>query len=253
MTKSHGSRAMAVVISSTMPSTKYSCSASPVMFWNGNTANDGLSGSGSAMGWDTGVSPSCGPEARGPRHTANACTGLVMFLTCCSPRSSKAMSRRSRPPPCAPGPGQNPPRPGTPFEPGCNVDAVAKDVAILDDDVADIDAHAKFDAALGRSCGVAGDHLLLHLDRAAHRIDDAGELGKEAVAGRLDDATAMLGDFGIAEFTANRPQRRQGALFARAHQPRIARDIDRQNGRQPALDPPLAHSSGSPSHRRSAV
>ena len=45
--KSHGSRAIAVVISSTMPSTKYSCSASPVMFWNGNTASDGLSGSGS--------------------------------------------------------------------------------------------------------------------------------------------------------------------------------------------------------------
>jgi len=32
MTKSHGSRAIAVVISSTMPSTKYSCSASPLMF-----------------------------------------------------------------------------------------------------------------------------------------------------------------------------------------------------------------------------
>jgi hypothetical protein len=44
ITKSHGSRAMAVVISSTIPSTKYSCSASPVMFSNGKTASDGLSG-----------------------------------------------------------------------------------------------------------------------------------------------------------------------------------------------------------------
>jgi hypothetical protein len=33
-----------VMISSTMPSTKYSCSGSPLMFWNGNTAIDGLSG-----------------------------------------------------------------------------------------------------------------------------------------------------------------------------------------------------------------
>ena len=33
---------------STMPSAKYSCSGSPLMFWNGSTAIDGLSGSGSA-------------------------------------------------------------------------------------------------------------------------------------------------------------------------------------------------------------
>jgi TolB-like protein len=67
---------------------------------------------------------------------------------------------------------------GERFEPGCNVDAVAEHVAILDDDVTDIDAHAKFDAALVRYFGVAGDHLALHLDRAAHRVDDAGELGE---------------------------------------------------------------------------
>ena len=36
-------RDSAVMISSTMPSTKYSCSGSPLMFWNGRTAIDGLS------------------------------------------------------------------------------------------------------------------------------------------------------------------------------------------------------------------
>ena len=84
------------------------------------------------------------------------------------------------------------------FEPGCIVDAVAEDVAILDDDVPDIEAHAKFDAALCRCRGVAGDHLALKLDRAAHRVDDAGELDKEAVAGRLDDANPMLVSFGLS-------------------------------------------------------
>jgi hypothetical protein len=64
---------------------------------------------------------------------------------------------------------------------------------------------------------------------------------EQPIADGLDDAAGMLGDFGIAEFTANRPQRRQGALFVRAHQPRIAGDIDRQNGRQSSLDPPFAH------------
>ena len=37
----------AVMISSTMPSAKYSCSGSPLIFWNGSTAIDGLSGRGS--------------------------------------------------------------------------------------------------------------------------------------------------------------------------------------------------------------
>src|SRR5439155_3575068 len=36
-------------------STKYSCSGSPDMFWNGNTAIDGLSGSDSAAGWTAAV------------------------------------------------------------------------------------------------------------------------------------------------------------------------------------------------------
>ena len=48
MTNSQRMRDSAVMISSTMPSTKYSCSGSPLMFWNGSTAIDGLSGSGSA-------------------------------------------------------------------------------------------------------------------------------------------------------------------------------------------------------------
>jgi hypothetical protein len=135
----------------------------------------------------------------------------------------------------------NPARLSQRFKSGCNVDAVAEDIAILDDDVADIDAHAKFDAALCRCGGVAGHHLPLHLDRTAHRVDDTAELGKEAVAGSLDDATAMLGDFGITELTANRPQRRERALLIFAHQPRIAGNIDRQNGRQSSLDPPFAH------------
>jgi hypothetical protein len=46
ITNSQRMRLSAVMISSTMPSAKYSCSGSPDMFWNGSTAIDGLSGSG---------------------------------------------------------------------------------------------------------------------------------------------------------------------------------------------------------------
>ena len=47
MTNSDRIRDRAVMMSSTMPSAKYSCSGSPLMFWNGSTAIEALSGSGS--------------------------------------------------------------------------------------------------------------------------------------------------------------------------------------------------------------
>ena len=44
---------------------------------------------------------------------------------------------------------------GQGFEPGRDVDAVAKDVAVLDDDVPDIDPDAEVDAAVRRRQSVA--------------------------------------------------------------------------------------------------
>src|SRR6266705_5612844 len=44
ITNSDLKRDSAVMMSSTIPSAKYSCSGSPDMFWNGSTAMDGLSG-----------------------------------------------------------------------------------------------------------------------------------------------------------------------------------------------------------------
>src|SRR6516162_3022924 len=72
-----------------------------------------------------------------------------------------------------------------------DVDPVSIDVAAVPDDVAEVDAHAELNAAFGRHIGVALGHPLLHFDRAAYRVDDAGELDQQAVAGGLDDATAV--------------------------------------------------------------
>src|SRR4029079_6327730 len=84
MTNSDLNRDSAVMMSSTMPSAKYSCSVSPDMFWNGSTAIDGLSGkaSGTSTGGADGASVE-GAETlqSGASHlTPKACTGLSMFL-----------------------------------------------------------------------------------------------------------------------------------------------------------------------------
>src|SRR5215831_4204699 len=89
----------------------------------------------------------------------------------------------------------DPARLGQSFEPCCDIDPVAKDVAILDDDVTDIDADAKLDAIVGRHPGVAPGHLALHLDGAAQRIHHTAKFDEQPVAGGFDEAAPALGDF----------------------------------------------------------
>ena len=64
---------------------------------------------------------------------------------------------------------------GEGFDPCRDVDAVAIKVVALDDHIAEIDADAQFDAIVRSDTGVSLGHRLLHLDLAAHRIDDASK------------------------------------------------------------------------------
>ena len=81
-----------------------------------------------------------------------------------------------------------------------DVDAIAKDIAVFDNDVADIDAHAEFDPASGWHGGIAGDHFALHLDGAAHGVNDTGELDQKPVTGCLHDAATVFLYLWVAEF-----------------------------------------------------
>ena len=87
------------------------------------------------------------------------------------------------------------------------------------------DANAQFNAAVRPDTGVPLGHRLLYSDRAAHRIDDAGKFDQQAVAGGLDDAAPVLGDFWIDQFTPQRCEAFERAFLVRPHQPRIPRHI----------------------------
>ena len=88
--------------------------------------------------------------------------------------------------------------PPTPDENAISVDVVV----FCDDDVAEIDAYPEHDPLfLGRPC-IALGHPTLHGDRAGDGLNDAWKLDQDSVAGRLDDAAFVLGDFGVDEFTA---------------------------------------------------
>ena len=116
-----------------------------------------------------------------------------------------------------------------------DVDAVAVDVVALDDDVAEIDADAEIEPLLGRHGGVALRLLLLHLDGAAHGVDDAGELDQQAVAHGLDQPPVMGGDLRLEDLLQVGLEAGARALLVDLAQAAIADDIGDQDGGEPTL------------------
>ena len=93
--------------------------------------------------------------------------------------------------------------------------------------------------------GIAFDHSPLQRECAGDRFDGASELDQKGVAGRLDDAPAMFGDFGVDQLAPMRFQPRQGVFFVGLHQPAAACNVRGENGGQPAFDA-LPGQSGAP-------
>src|SRR5262249_953631 len=83
-----------------------------------------------------------------------------------------------------------------------NIDPFTKDIAVLKNDVAEVDADAKFHAPVIGHISVAASHPVLNLDRTPDRIGNTLELDQHAVAGGLDDAALVLGDGGIDQLDA---------------------------------------------------
>ena len=85
------------------------------------------------------------------------------------------------------------------FQARRHIHAVAIDIAVIDDDVANIDADAKLDPLLRPDPGVALGHAALDVGSTVHRINNARELHQHAVAGGLHDPSPMFVDFRIDE------------------------------------------------------
>jgi len=115
------------------------------------------------------------------------------------------------------------------FQARGHIDAVAEDVVLLDDYVAEIDAHTKPDPSILRDFGLALGHPPLHLDSAPNRVDHARELDQHPVAGVLYDPAPVLRDFRIDQLPEMSLQAFVRAFLVDAHQPRIPRDVGGQD------------------------
>jgi hypothetical protein len=82
-----------------------------------------------------------------------------------------------------------------------------------------MNADAELDAALGRKASVALDHAVLHLDGAAHGVDNAAKLDDASVAGALHYATVMDTDGRGDQIAPERPKPCQRTFLVAAREP----------------------------------
>ncbi len=242
ITNSDWKRDSAVMMSSTRPSTKYSCSGSPLMFWNGSTAIDGLSGSGSARRrgrWlrrhrQTGLPA---PDLNRSRNVLERLRAAVVergietvaHILMHAARYANASRRRDL------------------LQAGSNVDAVAEDVVALDDDVAEVDADAEGDAPILGYPGCACSAIAVCTSTAQRTaLTTLGNSSSRPSPVVLTMRPPCAGDGWVDDLLPNRLQRRQRAALVSPHQPRVARDVGRHDGGEAAL---LGH-SGMPAIRR---
>ena len=97
------------------------------------------------------------------------------------------------------------------------VDAVSENVAVVDDDIAEIDADSELDPARGRYVGVAACHPALDLGGTLHGVRNALEFDQHSVTGRFDDPPLVLLDGGIDELQPVRLQSRERARLVGFH------------------------------------
>ena len=114
-----------------------------------------------------------------------------------------------------------------------DIHSIAEDVAVLDDDVAHIDADAEPYALALVKIGVAILHSLLQHHGAAHRIDDRRKLDQKAVPRGLDDASLVLGDQRVDELPAVGFERGKRPFLVGAHEPRISGHVSGKDGGEP--------------------
>src|SRR5262249_20278179 len=103
------------------------------------------------------------------------------------------------------------------LQPGGDVDAIAEDVSILTNDIAEIDPHPERQPATFRNSPVSPCHRLLQPDGAAHGFYGTGKLRNESVAAGFDNAAAMSAGGRLNNFAQEYPQAVVGSLLVALH------------------------------------
>ena len=123
----------------------------------------------------------------------------------------------------------------SPSSPSGDVHAVAKDIALLEHDVANIDTDPEAHPPPFRLGLIRGVKRRLDFDGAANRIEDAREFGEHAIPGSVRDPTSMSGDE-LVHHGATGGQCRHCRFFVAMHQSAVVLDIRGEDCHQTSLE-----------------
>ena len=124
---------------------------------------------------------------------------------------------------------------GDRFQPRCDIDAIAVEIAAVLHHIAKIDADAEPHLLRLRQVAVLGADGVLDFDGAAHRFHHRGELGDDRIAPCIDLAPLVaLEEVAHDGAIALEPRQRVGLVAG--HQRRIALHVGAKDCRQLALD-----------------
>jgi hypothetical protein len=120
------------------------------------------------------------------------------------------------------------------FEASGHNDCVAKDIAGILDNIADVDADPKFNALISWYVRIAFGHATLNFDCATYRIHNAVELSQQPVTGIFDDDPTMASNIWGKQVLQMFPQPCMRAFFVGTGQSAITSNIGRQNRYEPS-------------------
>ena len=124
---------------------------------------------------------------------------------------------------------------GQTFQRWSDVDAVAVDVVVLDDDFAVIDPNPVDDLTFVWNVGIALSHGFLDIDSKVDSVDDTTELHECAVTHELDHPAMMLSELRLDQFFAMDLKLRKRPGFVGGHQPAVADDIGSKDCRKSSI------------------
>ena len=135
---------------------------------------------------------------------------------------------------------------GNALDPRRDVDAVAKDILALDDDVADIDPDPELDRIGFGATGIVLPKLSLNFDRAGDSVHGAREFHQRAVAHKLDDTAGMGGNRRVDQLTPQGIQTGKSPGLVDTHEARVTDHVGRQDCCEPPLEALFGHLDRSP-------
>jgi hypothetical protein len=94
---------------------------------------------------------------------------------------------------------------GQTFQPSRDIHPVTKDVVVLHNDVALVNADTELDAMVARCSGISLIHPLLPLGRTTQCVNHTGKFDQQAITRRFDDPSTVFADFRIDNVRPDRP------------------------------------------------